>query len=71
MTKTVAPTGARRSPARRRGRFSPKRVMGRLWERGATEAAQNAGVSPSRLPDAYAESLHWARELSRVLAVAA
>jgi EAL and modified HD-GYP domain-containing signal transduction protein len=37
---------------------------------GAMVAAQTAGVSPQRLPDAYAESLQWARELSRTSAPA-
>ena len=34
--------------------------------RGAMDAAQEAGASPLRLSEAYAESLQWARELSRV-----
>ena len=40
------------------------------WD-GALEAARRAGISSSHLPDAYAESLQWARELARVPAVAA
>ena len=38
---------------------------------GAMAAARTAGVSPLRLPDAYAESLQWARELSRTSSPAA